>query len=108
MCQPIGSFEKCMLMSIKHLPKATMAKILALKPMLHYFMFELKLMWHSNLRMLHYFKYYIKSLFLCTLLKILHKLEEEQVQMLMYVDTRFCNSISNFIAYQIKKDNMRT
>jgi hypothetical protein len=29
-----------MLMNIRHLSKATMAKILALKPMLHYFMVE--------------------------------------------------------------------
>ena len=44
----------CMLMSSRHLPKATMAKILALKPLLHYFMFESKLMWHTELRMLHF------------------------------------------------------
>jgi hypothetical protein len=49
---------------MRHLSEATMAKILALKPLLHYFMYESKLMWHSKLRMLHYFKYHIKSPFL--------------------------------------------
>jgi hypothetical protein len=70
MYQSIGSFEKCVWMYAHEYEtpfKRNHDKNPSIETLLHYFMFESKLMWHSKLRMLHYFKYHIKSPFLCSI-----------------------------------------
>jgi hypothetical protein len=65
MCQSIGSFERCVWMyAHKHETplKSNHDKNPSIETLLHYFMFESKLMWHSKLRMLHYFKYHLLQL----------------------------------------------